>query len=96
MKNRIIKSIVACLLLGLSFIVQASSALERVKSSKVLNVCIWPQYYGITYTNSRTGVLQGVDIDMSKAFAEDLGVKLNYVLAASHPLLKTSNLTNAI
>ncbi len=79
MSNRIITSIVPCLLLGLSLSVQASSTLERVKDSKVLNVCIWPQYHGITYTNSRTGVLQGVDIDMSKAFAEDLGVKLNYV-----------------
>ena len=79
MNNRVITNIVACLLVGMSHGVEASSALERVKSYKVLNVCIWPQYYGITYTNSRTGVLQGVDIDMSKAFAEDLGVKLNYV-----------------
>lgn len=79
MSNRIITSIWACLLLGCSLAVQANSTLDRIKTSKVLNVCIWPHYYGITYTNPRTGVLQGVDIDMSQAFANDLGVKLNYI-----------------
>lgn len=53
--------------------------LERVQSSGELRVCMWPDYLGISYRNPRTGLLQGIDIDMSAALAKDLGVKLTYV-----------------
>jgi ABC-type amino acid transport substrate-binding protein len=54
-------------------------SLEDIKKNKLLKVCIWPDYFGISYFNTRTNTLQGIDIDLSKEFAIDLGVKLEYV-----------------
>lgn len=59
---------------------QASAdTLAKVKARGTLLVCHWPQYFGISFEHPRTGELQGIDIDMSQAFAKDLGVKLQYV-----------------
>ncbi|MFN3305414.1 MAG: ABC transporter substrate-binding protein, partial [Roseateles sp.] len=65
--------------------VQAQT-LERVRSSGTLQVCIWPDYYGITYRNPRTQQLGGIDIDLSAELARELGVELRYV-ASSFPQL---------
>jgi cyclohexadienyl dehydratase len=46
---------------------------DRVSSSKVVKVCIWPDYYGVTYRNPRTQQLVGIDIDLSAQFGKDLG-----------------------
>ena len=51
----------------------------RVKESGELRVCIWPDYYGISLRNPRTGQLSGIDIDLSAALAADLKVKPVYV-----------------
>ncbi|ALV06937.1 amino acid ABC transporter substrate-binding protein (PAAT family) [Roseateles depolymerans] len=53
--------------------------LNRLKSTGELPVCVWPDYYGITFRNPYTGQLSGIDVDLSEAFAKDLGVKLRYV-----------------
>jgi cyclohexadienyl dehydratase len=47
--------------------------LERVLATKTLRVCIWPDYYGITYRNPRTQQLSGIDIDLAGELAKDLG-----------------------
>jgi cyclohexadienyl dehydratase len=52
---------------------------ERVRGSGELRVCVWPDYYGVSLRNPRTGQLSGIDIDLSAAFAADLGVKPRYV-----------------
>ncbi len=52
---------------------------ERVRDSGVLRVCIWPDYYGVSYRNPRTGVLGGIDADLSASLAQDLGVRLQHV-----------------
>jgi len=52
---------------------------ERVQAAGAVRVCIWPDYYGITWRNPRTQQLTGLDIELSAAFAQDLGVKLQYV-----------------
>lgn len=57
----------------------AETALERIQQQKQLRVCIVPQYFGITYRDPRTLQLGGIDIDMSAALAQDLGVKLSHV-----------------
>jgi len=67
------------LALGISAANAQRSHTERVNSTKELRVCIWPDYYGISYRNPKTQQLEGVDIDLSQAFAKDLGVKLRYV-----------------
>ena len=53
--------------------------LDDVIQRGVLKVCMWPDYFGISYHNPKTGWFQGVDIDMSQALAKDLGVKVEYV-----------------
>lgn len=55
--------------------------LAQVAASKTLRVCIWPDYYGITYRNPKTQQLSGIDIDLAQEFAKDLGeqVKVQFV-----------------
>ena len=57
----------------------SASALDEVIATKNLKVCIWPDYFGITYRNPKTEQLSGLDIELSEAFARDLGVRLEYV-----------------
>ena len=40
---------------------------------------MWPDYFGISYRNPKTGWFQGIDIDLSQQLAKDLNVKLVYV-----------------
>ena len=58
---------------------QAGAVQQRVQSSGILRVCIWPDYYGITFRSPRTQQLVGIDADLSAEFAKDLGVKLVHV-----------------
>jgi len=62
-----------------SWTVAAPSTFQEIQKNKLLKVCIWPDYFGISYRNSRTNVLEGVDIDLSHHFANDLKVRLEYV-----------------
>ena len=76
--------LVTTALLGLSCFLLAPAAragevAERVKARGEVRVCIWPQYYGISQRDPRTGALRGLDIDLSAALAADLGVRLTYV-----------------
>ena len=57
----------------------AGPVLDRVLSGSSLRVCIWSDYYGVTFRNPRTQQLLGIDIDLSADFARDLGVRLQYV-----------------
>ncbi len=57
----------------------SASRLERITSTKSLKVCVWPDYYGITWRNPKTGQLAGVDIDLARDFARDLGVAVEFV-----------------
>ncbi|MFG6465789.1 ABC transporter substrate-binding protein [Roseateles sp. BYS87W] len=56
-----------------------ADVLDQVRSAGVLRVCIWPEYYGVTFRNPRTQQLGGIDIDLSAELARDLGVKLEHV-----------------
>lgn len=47
--------------------------LARVLATGSLRVCIWPDYFGVTYRNPRTQQLGGIDIDLAQALAKDLG-----------------------
>ena len=58
---------------------QADSRLYQVTKTHKLRVCVWPLYYAITMRNPQTGQLEGIDADLSKEFAKDLGVDLEYV-----------------
>lgn len=57
----------------------AAQHLQKVLDSQEIRVCIWPEYYGITFRNPRTRALSGIDIDLSAEFAKELGVQVRYV-----------------
>ena len=52
---------------------------QRVQATATVRVCIWPDYYGVSFRSPRTGLLTGIDVDLSVELAKDLGVKLQYV-----------------
>ncbi len=55
------------------------SHLDRVHSAKAVRVCIWPDYYSITYRNPKTQQLSGIDIDLAHELGKDLGVAVQFV-----------------
>lgn len=63
----------------------AGPVAERVQSQSVLRVCVWPDYYGVTYRHPRTQQLGGIDIDLSAELARDLKARVEYVDSSSHP-----------
>lgn len=56
-----------------------SSRLDRVLGARELRVCIWPDYYGISYRDPRTRQLSGMDIDLARELAKELGVSVRFV-----------------
>lgn len=62
--------------------IEAADRESLIHQRGQLDVCIWPDYFSISYYNNRSNKLEGIDIDLSKAFANDLNVRINYV--ASH------------
>jgi len=44
-----------------------------------VRVCIWPDYYGITYRHPRTQQLVGIDADLATEFGRDLKVAVQTV-----------------
>jgi cyclohexadienyl dehydratase len=70
-------------LLGLTLLAPvpatAGAVQARVKASGTVRVCIWPDYYGITYRSPRTQQLTGIDIDMANEFGKSAGAKVAFV-----------------
>jgi ABC-type amino acid transport substrate-binding protein len=64
-----------------------SPALQRVLANGVLRVCIWPDYYGITYRHPRDETLSGIDIELSNELAKELGVRLRYIESSFQRLI---------
>lgn len=62
---------------------QTGKTEARVLESQKLLVCIWPDYYGITYRNPKTLQLSGIDIDLAHEFARDLGAGVKPVFVDS-------------
>lgn len=76
--KRFIFALVAILLLDFPAYAQ-SSRQDRILAAGEVRVCIWPDYYGISYRNPKTQQLSGIDIDMAHELARDLGVKVRFV-----------------
>lgn len=51
----------------------------EIRARGELRVCIWPDYFAISYRNPRSGVLEGIDIDLARALAARLGVQPRFV-----------------
>lgn len=56
-----------------------SPRMDGIRQADEVRVCIWPDYYSISYRNTRTGQLEGIDIDMARELGKDLGVKVRFV-----------------
>lgn len=67
----------------------AADRLATIRARGDLRVCIWPDYFAISYRNPRTGQLEGIDIDMANAFAASLGVKVAFVDSSFARLVET-------
>jgi cyclohexadienyl dehydratase len=53
--------------------------LARIEAAGVLRVCIWPDYYGISFRNPKSQQLVGIDIDNARDLASDLRVRVAFV-----------------
>ena len=58
---------------------QGTSHLDRIQGSRKVRVCIWPDYYGITYRSPKTQQLTGIDADLALELGKDLGVAVEFV-----------------
>ena len=58
---------------------QKVSKLALIPQKGKLRVCQVPNYYAISFRNPKTGELEGIDVDLSKEFAKELGVQLEIV-----------------
>jgi len=75
-RARPLLAVLGMLLLGYA---HAQPVLDRVRTARALKVCIWPEYYGVTYRHPRTQELSGIDIELAAALATDLNVRVEYV-----------------
>jgi len=53
--------------------------LAHIQAHDTVRVCIWPDYYSITYRNPKTQTLSGIDIDLAQELGKDLGVSVDFV-----------------
>lgn len=85
------------LTIGLSMLLAAqlhaqTSRLDRVLAGKELRVCIWPDYYGVSYRNPKNQQLSGIGVDLARELAKDLGVELGFVDSSFAKLIDDVNL----
>ena len=64
---------------GMAAAEEAGGRLQRIRAAQSVRVCIWPDYYSISYRNTRTGKLEGIDIDLAYNLGQDLGVQVVFV-----------------
>lgn len=72
------KTIVLLIVLQV-FLFAQDSRLDKILSHNSLKVCVWPEYYGISYLDQRTQKLVGIDSDLAQELANDLKVNLEFV-----------------
>lgn len=67
------------LVIGLPSAWAKGGRLERIHAEKALRVCIEPGYYGISFREPSSGRVSGLDADLAREFARDLGVEPQFV-----------------
>lgn len=58
---------------------QLQSRLFEVTKNKKLRVCQFPLYYSISFRNPKSGQIEGIDADLAKELAKELGAELEIV-----------------
>ena len=74
--NALLRGVLVLVLAGLASSVTAGPVLDRITERGELRVCVWPDYYSISYRDPRSGEWSGIDAELSAEFAKDLGVRL--------------------
>lgn len=74
-----LRKMIVLLCLVQIFVFANDSKLDRILTQKNLKVCVWPEYYGISYLDQRTQKLVGIDSDLAQELANDLKVNLEFV-----------------
>ena len=72
-------TIALCASLGVLAQTPSSGQLASIQAAKMVRVCIWPDYYGISYRNPRTQALSGIEIDLAQELGKDLGVAVQFI-----------------
>lgn len=72
----------------LSVNVFAESHLSEIEKRGKVQVCVWPDYYSISYLDPRSQQLRGIDIELAKELAKDLGVELEFVRSSFATLIQ--------
>lgn len=67
------------MLLSLALPASGGAVSDRIKAAGMVRVCIWPEYYGITFRNPRSQQLEGMDIALSAELGLDLKVSVKHV-----------------
>jgi ABC-type amino acid transport substrate-binding protein len=57
----------------------ANAHLQRVAASGELRVCIWPEYYGVSFHNAKSDTVTGVDADLARELAGELKAQVRFV-----------------
>lgn len=81
----ILAAILCCLPLGLA--ARATELPEAIKSSGVLRLAVVPNYPPLEFRDPATNELSGFDVDLAKALAAKLGVKLVWQETAFEQML---------
>lgn len=81
---RFARGMLLCLLAWSPWFVAAETdgRLDRIVSEQQLRVCVWPDYYGISWRDPRSGDLVGIDVDLARELGRDLGVEVQFVDSA--------------
>ena len=75
----IVASLITAMLLAAPAYAQPQSRLYEVTKNKKLRVCQFPLYYSISFRNPTTGQIEGIDADLAKELAKELGAELEIV-----------------
>lgn len=68
-----------CLAFWLPALASAPGHLARIRQRGEVRICVWPDYYSISYRNPKTRELIGIDVDMAHELAKDLDVQPVFV-----------------
>lgn len=79
MSNTLRLFVGALLIVAHGLAVADGDRLERILAAKTLRVCIWPDYYGISFRNPKTLQLSGIDVDLARELARELGTEVEFV-----------------
>jgi ABC-type amino acid transport substrate-binding protein len=69
----------ALVALGSAHVRAASAREDRIAAAGELRVCIWPEYYGVSFRNAKSDTVAGVDADLARELAAELKVRLRFV-----------------